>query len=90
MACFPVNNKRKAPFTRLEIVTYLEKNQYANTANFHRIITKQPGFSHITYRSIEKEFPVSPKYYGTWIFDWMSSWFGKPHLEKISSIHIFF
>jgi len=83
---FPLTIKEKAPFTRLEIVTYLEKNNMQTRPIFTGIITKQPGFSHITYRSIEKEFPVSQNIMERGFLIGCHHGLEKPHLEKIKAV----
>ncbi len=48
---FPMTIVKDAPFTRLELVTYLEQNNIQTRPIFTGVITKQPGFKRIKYRS---------------------------------------
>jgi CDP-6-deoxy-D-xylo-4-hexulose-3-dehydrase len=54
---FPVIIKPKSPFTRLEIVTFLEDNNIQTRPVFAGNILKQPGFKKIVNRKISKAFP---------------------------------
>jgi CDP-6-deoxy-D-xylo-4-hexulose-3-dehydrase len=56
---FPLTIKEKAPFTRLEIVTFLEQNNIQTRPIFTGIITEQPGFKDIKYRTLLKSFPIT-------------------------------
>jgi CDP-6-deoxy-D-xylo-4-hexulose-3-dehydrase len=56
---FPLTIKKNAPFTRLEIVTFLEKNNIQTRPIFTGIITEQPGFKNIAYRTPLKSFPIT-------------------------------
>ncbi len=55
---FPLTIKEGAPFTRIEIMKYLEENNVQTRPIFTGNILKQPAFEHITYR-IEKDCPVT-------------------------------
>jgi len=54
---FPIIIKAKSPFTRLEIVTYLEENNIQTRPVFTGNILKQPGFRKIVNRKIGDAFP---------------------------------
>jgi len=47
---FPLLAKKEAPFTRAEIVNYLEKNKIATRMLFGGNLTKQPAYENIKYR----------------------------------------
>ena len=47
---FPILVKQDAPFTRVGIVNYLEKNQIATRMLFGGNLTKQPAYENIKYR----------------------------------------
>ncbi len=49
--------KKNAPFTRLEIVTFLEENNIQTRPVFTGNILKQPGYKNIKHRKAQKEFP---------------------------------
>ena len=54
---FPLIIKPKAPFTRLEIITFLENNDIQTRPVFAGNILKQPGFRKIENRKISIAFP---------------------------------
>ena len=56
---FPLTIKNNAPFSRFEIVSYLEENNIQTRPIFTGIITKQPGFTDIPCKSLQKSFPVA-------------------------------
>src|SRR3989344_5071351 len=56
---FPLTIKKENPFTRLELVTYLEKNNVQTRPIFTGNILKQPGFINIPHRNIQKDYPVT-------------------------------
>ena len=47
---FPILVKEAAPFTRAEIVNYLEENKIATRMLFGGNLTKQPAYQNIKYR----------------------------------------
>src|SRR3990167_1854880 len=53
---FPLTIKKDAPFTRLEIVTFLEKNNIQTRPIFTGNIMKQPGFKNIKARMPLKSY----------------------------------
>lgn len=56
---FPLTIKKNAPFTRLEIVTYLEGNNIQTRPIFTGNILKQPGFINIPHRITNNMCPVT-------------------------------
>lgn len=54
---FPLIIKPDSPFTRLEIVTYLENNNIQTRPVFTGNILKQPGFAKIKHRNASKTYP---------------------------------
>lgn len=54
---FPLTIKKKAPFTRLDIVIYLEENNIQTRPIFTGNILKQPGFKKASFRLAAKKFP---------------------------------
>jgi len=48
---FPMTMRENAPFTRLELVTFLEQNNIQTRPIFTGVITKQPGFKKMKYRA---------------------------------------
>ena len=56
---FPLTIKKNAPFTRLDIVSYLEKNNIQTRPIFTGNILKQPGFTKITHKIYANNCPVT-------------------------------
>ncbi len=54
---FPLIIKPKAPFTRLELVTFLEEQNIQTRPVFTGNILKQPGFKRIAHRKATPTFP---------------------------------
>lgn len=54
---FPLIIKESAPFSRLELVTFLEKNNIQTRPVFTGNVLKQPGFKNIKHRKAQKNFP---------------------------------
>ncbi|MBI2448542.1 aminotransferase class I/II-fold pyridoxal phosphate-dependent enzyme [Candidatus Microgenomates bacterium] len=54
---FPLIIKPNAPFTRLELVTYLENNDIQTRPIFTGNILKQPAFKNIQRKETKTEFP---------------------------------
>lgn len=51
---FPLTIKEDSPFNRLEIATYLEQNNVQTRPIFTGNILRQPGFKHITHKTLPK------------------------------------
>lgn len=56
---FPLTITKSAPFTRLELVRYLEANNIQTRPIFTGNILKQPGFRNIKHRIINEGCPVT-------------------------------
>jgi CDP-4-dehydro-6-deoxyglucose reductase, E1 len=54
---FPLIIRPDVPFTRLELITFLEKNNIQTRPIFTGNILKQPGFKDIAHRQVIKEYP---------------------------------
>ncbi|TSC68612.1 MAG: NDP-hexose 3,4-dehydratase, partial [Parcubacteria group bacterium Gr01-1014_56] len=54
---FPLVITEKAPFSRLELVTFLESKRIQTRPVFTGNILKQPGFKNIPHRPLEKQYP---------------------------------
>lgn len=54
---FPIIIKPKSPFTRLEIITFLEENNIQTRPVFTGNILKQPAFKKIENRKVSEAFP---------------------------------
>lgn len=56
---FPITIKEGAPFTRLQLATYLEECDIQTRPIFTGNILKQPGFKDIPHRLAESDYPVT-------------------------------
>ena len=56
---FPLTIKKNAPFSRLDIVKYLESNNIQTRPIFTGNILKQPGFKKIPHRIAKNKCPVT-------------------------------
>lgn len=56
---FPLTIRKNAPFKRLELVTYLEKQNIQTRPIFTGNIIKQPGFKNIEHRVMKEGYPVT-------------------------------
>ncbi len=56
---FPLTIKKSAPFSRLDIVKYLEGNNIQTRPIFTGNILKQPGFKNIPHRIAKNKCPVT-------------------------------
>jgi len=54
---FPLTITQNAPFSRLEIVKHLEKNQIQTRPIFTGNVLHQPAFKNILHKNLEMEFP---------------------------------
>lgn len=57
--CFPLTIKKDAPFTRLEITTFLETNNVQTRPVFTGNILYQPAFKNIPHRTVAKSYPAT-------------------------------
>jgi len=56
---FPLTIQSDAPFSRSDIVTYLEENGVQTRPIFTGNVLHQPAFKNIDYKNIGKDFPVA-------------------------------
>lgn len=56
---FPITIRQGAPFTRLELVTFLEKNNVQTRPIFSGNILKQPAFRAINHRTLAGLYPIT-------------------------------
>jgi CDP-6-deoxy-D-xylo-4-hexulose-3-dehydrase len=83
---FPLTIKKSAPFTRLELVTYLEKNNIQTRPIFTGNILKQPGFTNIPHRITSNNCPVTNEVMERGIIVGCHHGMGKEHLEKLERV----
>ncbi len=56
---FPLTIRRGSPFTRIQIVTFLEKNNIQTRPIFTGNILRQPGFKNIPHKVVSNGCPVT-------------------------------
>lgn len=56
---FPITIKSSSPFSRLQLVEFLEKNNIQTRPIFTGNILRQPGFRKITYKGLKQGYPVT-------------------------------
>ncbi|MEK9180188.1 MAG: aminotransferase class I/II-fold pyridoxal phosphate-dependent enzyme [Patescibacteria group bacterium] len=56
---FPLTIKKSAPFSRIELLTFLEEHNIQTRPIFTGNILSQPGFKKISHRSIKEGFPIT-------------------------------
>ena len=83
---FPLTIKKDAPFSRLEIVTYLEKNNIQTRPVFTGNILKQPGFKNIPHRIANDKCPVTNEITERGLIVGCHHGMKDIHLEKIEKV----
>jgi len=87
---FPLMIKKNAPFTRLEIVKFLEENNIQTRPIFTGIITQQPGFSNIPHRLGVKSFPVTQKVMERGFVVGCHQGLEEKHIDRLKEVFISF
>ncbi|KKR24435.1 MAG: NDP-hexose 3,4-dehydratase [Candidatus Daviesbacteria bacterium GW2011_GWB1_39_5] len=82
---FPVTIKKGAPFTRLELVTFLEKENVQTRPIFTGNILKQPGFKNITHRDTQKDYEVTDNIMERGFIIGVHQGLTLDHLDKLSN-----
>lgn len=83
---FPLTIKKDAPFTRLEFVTYLEKENVQTRPIFTGNILKQPGFKNIPHRDTQKEYPVTDSVMEGGVIIGLHQGLTLEHLERLKEV----
>lgn len=87
---FPLTIKKNASFSRLELVTFLEKNNIQTRPIFTGNILRQPGFKNIPNRVIDTGFPVTNNIMERGFVIGCHHGMEDKHLKKIENIFIKF
>jgi len=82
---FPLTITKNAPFSRLEITTFLEENNIQTRVIFTGNITRQPGFKNIKRKGI-KNFPIADDIMKNGFLIGCHHGMKKEHLEKLTSV----
>ncbi|MBI4091595.1 MAG: DegT/DnrJ/EryC1/StrS family aminotransferase [Candidatus Levybacteria bacterium] len=80
---FPLTIKKNAPFSRLDIVTYLERNNIQTRPVFTGNILKHPGFRDIQYRMAANKCPVTNEIFERGFIVGCHHGMGNEHLAKL-------
>ena len=83
---FPLTIKSNSPFSRLELVKYLEKNGIQTRPIFSGNILRQPGFKNIKYKKFETNFPIADHIMKNSFLIGCNQGLTKLHLEKIKDV----
>lgn len=83
---FPLTIKKSAPFTRLDIVSFLEKNNIQTRPIFTGNILKQPGFKNIPHRITNNNCPVTNRIMERGLIVGCHHGMEEKHLKKIEDV----
>ena len=83
---FPLTIKEKTPFTRLEIVTFLEKNNVQTRPIFTGNILKQPGFKNALSKKNNDNYPVADEIMKRGFVVGCHHGIEKKHIEKLEDL----
>lgn len=83
---FPLTIRTDAPFSRLELVTYLEKNNIQTRPIFTGNILRQPGFKDIERRELEDGYPVADMIMSQGFVIGCHHGLQEKHLKKIAKV----
>lgn len=83
---FPLTIRDDAPFSRLDIVFFLEQHNIQTRPIFTGVVTKQPGFKKIPHRDTEKSYPVSQAIMDRGFVVGVHHGMEHKHLEKIEQV----
>ena len=80
---FPLTITSNAPFSRLELVKYLETNNIQTRPIFTGNVLRQPAFKKINYKNIGKEFSVANNIMENSFLIGCNHGLNEKHMEKI-------
>ncbi|HVZ59141.1 MAG TPA: aminotransferase class I/II-fold pyridoxal phosphate-dependent enzyme [Patescibacteria group bacterium] len=83
---FPLTIRKTAPFTRLDIVTFLEKNNIQTRPIFTGVVTKQPGFKKIIHRDTSDSYPVSEEIMERGFVVGVHHGMEKEHIDRLEEV----
>ncbi len=87
---FPLTIRTNAPFSRLELVKYLEAENIQTRPIFTGNILKHPGFKHIPHRIISGGCPITDEITERGFVIGCHQGLEKKHLERIKQVFVFF
>ena len=80
---FPLTINSDAPFSRIEIVKYLESHGIQTRPVFTGNVLRQPAFKEISYKNIEREFDIANNIMKNSFLIGCNHGLNNEHLEKI-------
>jgi len=83
---FPFTIKKNAPFTRLELITYLENENVQTRPIFTGNILKQPGFQNIPHRDTQKQYPITDEIMEKGVIIGLHQGLTLEHLKRLEEI----
>ncbi|MEK7518130.1 MAG: aminotransferase class I/II-fold pyridoxal phosphate-dependent enzyme [Patescibacteria group bacterium] len=83
---FPLTIKKDSPFSRLDIVKFLEQNNIQTRPIFTGNILKQPGFKNIPHRIADNKCPVTNEIMERGLIVGCHHGMGEQHLKKIKNV----
>lgn len=87
---FPLTIRANAPFSRLELVKYLEAENIQTRPIFTGNILKHPGFKHISHRIMSGGFPVTNEITEKGFVIGCHHGLKKKHLDRLKKVFIYF
>ena len=87
---FPLTIRKGAPFSRLDIVTYLKKNNIQTRPIFTGNILKQPGFKNIPHRIADNKCPETNEIMERGLIIGCHHGMETKHLKKIENTFLSF
>ena len=87
---FPLTIKKNAPFSRLEIVTFLEHNNIQTRPVFTGNILKHPGFKNIPHRIAANKSPVTNEIFERGLIIGCHHGMNQEHLKKLERVFLSF
>lgn len=83
---FPLTIKKNAPFTRIKLVKFLEKNNVQTRPLATGNILKQPGFRNIPHRDTQKEYPATNEVMERGFMIGLHQGLTPKHLNRLSEV----
>jgi len=83
---FPLTIRRETPFSRIQIVKYLEKNNVQTRPIFTGNILRQPGFKIIQYKTPKEDYPVADSVMERGFVVGCHHGLEKGHIERLKEI----
>ncbi len=87
---FPLTIRAHAPFSRIEIVQYLEKNGIQTRPVFTGNVLRQPAFRKINYKNLGKQYPIADNIMKNAFVIGCNHGLTKFHINKIKQVFSMF